>query len=220
MREELDDREARILGCLIEKELTTPDYYPLTLNAVTNACNQKSNRSPVVMYSESAVAESLQALREKGWVAEVEGAGSRSTKFRHWFPDKSGLNKKEMVALGLLMLRGPQTVGEIRGRSGRMYRFEGLDEVSETLNGLIGAEEPWVIKLARQAGRKENRFAHTLAGANLEDGETDADSAQIRGRLVPEYDDRIHALEIELSGLKDEVAGLKEELAKFRAQFE
>lgn len=220
MREVLTEQEVRILGCLIEKELTTPDYYPLTLNSVTTACNQKSNRNPVVVYNEPDVASALSALRDKGWVFEVDSAGGRARKYRHAFPAKSGLDKREMVALSILMLRGPQTVGEIRGRSGRMHKFGGLDEANDTLERLMDGDEPWIVRLPRQAGRKENRFMHLLAGEVEVDDEAPpsrADEAAARSREERERLDRIDG---ELEQLRDEMAALREEFARFKAQFE
>ncbi len=221
MREELDHREVRILGCLIEKELTTPDYYPLTLNSLTAACNQKSNRNPVVIFPESDVECSLEALRDKGWVVVVDGAGSRTRKYRHSFLEKSGLEKREMVVLAVLMLRGAQTVGEIRGRSGRMHRFESLDEVGDILDALAAAGEPWVVRLPRLPGRKENRYMHLLAG-EVEVAEEGHDTFHVAARddgvaLLAERLDRTCG---ELKELRDELAALKEEFARFRAQFE
>lgn len=215
----LSDVEVRILGCLIEKELTTPEYYPLTVNALTNACNQKSNRDPVVLYSQVAVEETVRGMRDKGLIVEVDGAGSRARKYRHRYRELTGLSHAETVALAVLMLRGPQTVGEIRGRSGRMHEFSGLDEVTQTLKALHERDPSLVVKLPRQAGRKENRFTHLLAG-EPEIDETAAPPSRVRSALVPEYDERISHLENEIQELRGEIAALREELKTFRTQFE
>jgi len=220
VKEQLTEQEVRILGCLVEKELTTPDYYPLTLNSLTAACNQKSNRNPVVLYNEPDVERSLGMLRDKGWVFEVDGAVSRVRKYRHAFLQKSGLEKKEMVALSLLMLRGPQTVGEIRGRSGRLHKFEGLDEVGDTLAGLIEREEPWGVKLPRQAGRKENRFMHLLGGEVEVADEAPALRTDVAAARAGADQENFERIDGELEQMRDEIASLKAAFAQFKAQFE
>ena len=146
----LNDIEVRILGCLIEKEITTPDYYPLTLNSLLNACNQKSNRSPVVSYEETSVVRGLDSLQEKGLSEKIYKSDSRVPKYQHLFIRKFDLSRREVAVLCVLMLRGPQTTGEIRGRSDRMYKFDGLNEVEEVLNGLMDKEQPMLIMLPRQ----------------------------------------------------------------------
>ncbi|NNE08544.1 MAG: YceH family protein [Gemmatimonadetes bacterium] len=215
----LSDVEVRILGCLIEKELTTPEYYPLTVNALTNACNQKSNRDPVVMYSQISVEQTVRGMRDKGLIVEVDGAGSRTRKYRHRYRDLTGLSHAETVALVVLMLRGPQTVGEIRGRSGRMHEFDGLEEVTRTLEALHERDPSLVVKLPRQAGRKENRYMHLLAGEPDID-EPAPEPSRAGSALVPEYDERIDKLENEVRELRGEIAALREELKTFRTQFE
>ena len=220
MREVLNDWETRILGCLIEKELTTPDYYPLTLNSLTTACNQKSNRDPVVVFNETDVDRSLGSLRDKGWVFEIDSAGGRARKYRHAFPAKSGLDKREMVALAVLMLRSAQTVGEIRGRSGRMYKFESLDDVNETLRRLMECEEPWIVRLPRQTGRKENRFMHLLAGEIEVADEAPASRAEAAAVRAHEEEEKFERIDGEIEQLRDEIAALREEFARFRGQFE
>ena len=162
----LDDIEARVLGCLIEKELTTPDYYPLTLNSLTAACNQKSNRDPVMSVKETDVVRALDRLRTKHLSGERYGAGMRVAKYEHRIQDKWLLEAEDVAVLGVLLLRGPQTQGEIRGRSGRMFPFTDIEEVERTLSGLKDREEgPFVLKLPRQPGQKESRFAHLLSGS-------------------------------------------------------
>lgn len=160
----LDDREVRILGCLMEKEMTTPEYYPLSLNALTNACNQKSNRNPVVSFDENTVAEGLDSLKQKGLARETHTAGSRVTKYLHELLSRYDLATPEMAVLCELMLRGPQTLGELRSNAGRMSAFENLSDVQETVRGLTEHVPPLAVKLSREPGRKEPRYMHLLSG--------------------------------------------------------
>jgi hypothetical protein len=159
---QLDAAEARVLGSLLEKEIATPDYYPLSLNALVNACNQKSNREPVVSYDEDTVETALEALRGKGLAVRTVGGDSRVPKHSQRFTEKFNLGRREAAVLCVLMLRGPQTVGELRGRSDRLYQFEDLEGVESTLNRLV--EMGYVKKLPRQTGYKEQRWAQLLAG--------------------------------------------------------
>ncbi|MEJ2637372.1 MAG: YceH family protein [Calditrichia bacterium] len=235
------DIEVRILGCLIEKELTTPEYYPLTVNALTNACNQKSNRNPVVSYDQETVAQSLRRLQGEGLVIIVSGAGHRVRKYEHRFMEKLYVSKKEMVVLCELMLRGPQTIGEIRTRGERLrgpqtigeirtrgerrYEFSGLDEVREALEEMMNERErPLVKMLPRQPGQKENRYAHLLSGEPIIP-ETEATEMQApEGASYTggsgEKEQRIAALEGEVRELRREIESLKAEFASFKAQFE
>ena len=168
-----------MLGCLIEKELTTPDYYPLTLNSLTAAGNQKSNRDPVMSLQETDVVRALDRLRSKHLTGERYEAGMRVAKYEHRVRDKRALEAGKVAILCVLLLRGPQTLGEIRGRTGRMFAFSDVGEVENTLPGLNAREEgPLVLKLPRQPGHKERRFMHLLSG------ETDLDA--IVATLVPE----------------------------------
>src|SRR5947209_13649556 len=161
----LSDIEVRVLGSLIEKQITTPEYYPLTLNALTLACNQKNNRNPVTAFAESQVEEALDSLREKNLAYVFHGSTSRVPKFKHVAPEVLHLTRPELAAMCVLMLSGPQTVGEIRTRGSRLYDFSGLEEVEATLHALSTRDsEPLVMKLPRQAGQKEARFAHLLSG--------------------------------------------------------
>src|ERR671920_268202 len=166
----LTDIETRVLGSLIEKQVTTPEYYPLTLNALTLACNQKNNRNPVTTYSEQQVADALESLREKNLTYVFYGSTSRVPKYKHVMPEVMHLNHAETALMCVLMLRGAQTPGELRGSASRLHEFSSLEEVEETLNGLISREpEPLVARLPRQPGQKEGRFAHLLSGEiNLE----------------------------------------------------
>jgi len=220
MNIKLDAVEVRILGCLIEKELTTPDYYPLTLNALINACNQKSNRNPVVEYDETTVEQALVNLRKRALVMLVRGAGIRVSKFRHYIKDELKLALPEMVLLAVLMLRGPQTIGELRGRTERMYDFKDLDEVEQTLAGLMTDDRRYVTKLPRQVGHKENRFAHLLSGepvfSTIEDDATEG-SVTSEGTALTA---RIEKLEATVETMNTEMNALKQAFEKFKSQFE
>jgi uncharacterized protein YceH (UPF0502 family) len=216
----LSDIEVRILGCLIEKETTTPDYYPLTLNALTNACNQKSSRYPVVSFEDTTVVRGLDSLREKGLAEKILKADSRVPKYQHSFPEKFSLSDDYVAVLCELMLRGPQTVGEIRNRAGRMHTFEDLQEVEEILKSLMEKEPPMVVKLPRQIGRKESRFMHLFSGEpEITEAEPDVpeEAATVRVRAENE---RIEKLEQELSALRGEFDALKKEFADLKSQFE
>src|SRR5580704_2837286 len=194
---QLDATEARVLGALLEKEITTPDYYPLSTNALVNACNQKSNREPVVSYDDDTVEDALENLRTKGFAMRVTGDG-RVAKHEQRFTEKFNLGRREAALLCVLMLRGPQTVGELRGRSERLYTFDDLESVEATLSRL--AEMEFVKKLPRRVGFKEQRWAHLLAGDVDEAGEDVASSAAAeRG---PSDRDRIAKLEGDFAALK------------------
>jgi uncharacterized protein len=203
----LDASEVRVLGSLLEKEITTPDYYPLSLNALVNACNQKSNREPVVSYDEETVARALEELRAKGLAVRVTGGDNRVPKHGQRFTEKLNLGRREAAVLCVLMLRGPQTVGELRGHTDRLYTFDDLEGVESTLNHL--SEQEMVMKLARQAGSREPRYAHLLAG-EVETAEPLPPPPIPRG---PAPEDRIAALEAEL-------AALRREFDEFRKRFE
>lgn len=210
----LDAAEARVLGVLIEKEIATPEYYPLTLNALVNACNQKSNRDPVVDYDEATVEQALDGLRRKKLAATLSGAGMRVPKHRQLISEALNLGRRELALLCELMLRGPQTVGELHSRAERLHRFDGVEEVAGCLERLIGREpEPLAIRLPRRPGTKESRYAHLLCG------EVAADAAP-EPPPRPAGQDRFAALEAEISELRREIDELKRELAQFRKQFE
>jgi hypothetical protein len=210
---QLDAAETRVLGALLEKEITTPDYYPLSTNALVNACNQKSNREPVVSYDDDTVEEALQNLRAKGLAMRVTGEG-RVAKHEQRFTEKYNLGRREAALLCVLMLRGPQTVGELRGRSERLHNFDDLESVESTLVRL--AEMGYVKKLPRRAGYKEQRWAHLLAGDVEEVGEEAAPAAE-RG---PGDRDRIAKLETDFAALRQEFAVLRQEFEDFRRKFE
>lgn len=208
----LSDIEARVLGSLIEKQVTTPEYYPLTLNALTLACNQKNNRNPVTSYSESQVSEAVETLREKNLAYVFYGSTSRVPKYKHVVPEVMHLSPPETALMCVLMLRGPQTLGELRGNASRLHDFASLEEVEETLNGLISRDpDPLVARLPRQPGQKEGRFAHLLSG------EIDLESLP----EVPHVSSsRRASLEEKVEALAAEVEKLKEQFEQFRKQFE
>jgi uncharacterized protein len=206
----LDSAEVRVLGSLLEKEITTPEHYPLSLNALLNACNQKSNRDPVVQFDEETVERALYTLRDKGLTLNITGAGSRVPKYGHRLSEKLNLGRRELALLCELMLRGPQTLGELRTRAERMHAFDDLAEVESVLDRM----PELVMKLARRPGEKEARYAQLLAGPP----EVSAISAEYVG--APARSDRIGDLEAELAQLRGELEDLKQQFAGFRKQFE
>ena len=216
----LNDIEVRVLGSLIEKQITTPEYYPLTLNALTLACNQKNNRSPVTAFAESQVEEALNSLRKKNLAYVFHGSTSRVPKFKHVAPEVLHLTPPEMAVMCVLMLSGPQTVGEIRTRGSRLYDFSGLEEVDETLHALSTKDtDPLVMKLPRQPGQKDARFAHLLSG------EVDVEQLaedQTTGRTTRRSSDaeRIEKLEERVETLTSDVEGLRQQFEQFKKQFE
>ena len=211
--------EVRVLGSLIEKEITTPEYYPLTLNALTNACNQISNRDPVVSFDEKTVVRALESLREKQLVWMVTGVG-RVPKYEHRFTEALKLAEQEAAVLCVLMLRGPQTTGEIRGRTGRLYEFKELEEVELTLQALMGASPPLVVRLPRQPGTKESRHAHLLAG------QVQVEEREVAPRMEPatlevrQENERLARLEEEIAQMRGELSELKQQFVDFKKQFE
>jgi len=200
----LTDTEVRVLGSLIEKEVTTPDYYPLSLNALVAACNQSSNRNPVVHYDEDTVAQALDTLREKKLIHLVDRSESRVTKYRHVLYEAMNLGRPAIAVMCVLMLRGPQTVGEIRTRTNRLYDFSSLEEVETTLNSLMSGNPPRVTRLPRQIGQKEVRYAHLLCG-------------EVH---VPESEEVSQPELDRISKLEREVEDLKRQFEEFRKQFE
>ena len=204
--------EIRVLGSLLEKEVTTPEYYPLSLNALVNACNQKSNRDPVVDFNQAIVEQALESLREKGLLLTVTGAGSRVPKYGHRISEKLNLGRRELAILCELMLRGPQTLGEIRTHCERMHPFDDLSEVETVIERL----PELITKLARRPGEKEVRYAHLLAGAPSVP-ETVREAAE---PTRTDRTDRIAALEQEVGQLRSEVEELKQQFAGFKRQFE
>lgn len=196
----------------MEKQVTTPEYYPLTLNALTLACNQKNNRYPVTSYSEAQVSSAVESLREKNLAYVYYGSTSRVPKYKHVMPEVLHLNAAEMALMCVLMLRGPQTPGELRGNGARLYEFGGLDEVEQTLNALITRDpDPMVVRLPRQAGQKEVRFAHLLSGEPVYVDPAPEASPRVSSR---------EALEQKVEKLAAEVESLREQFEQFKKQFE
>jgi len=211
--------EVRVLGSLIEKQVTTPEYYPLTLNALTLACNQKNNRHPVTSFAEGEVDGAVDTLREKNLVYVFHGSTSRVPKYKHVVPEILHLSPAEVAVMCVLMLSSAQTVGEIRTRGSRLYEFAGLEEVDQILHALSTKDEPLVTKLPRQAGQKETRFAHLLSGeVNIEQfaEEQPARKATVR----TDDSDRIVKLEGQVQVLTAQVESLTSQFEEFKKQFE
>lgn len=214
--------EARVLGCLVEKEITTPDYYPLTLNALTAACNQKSSREPIMSLDEKDVVRALDDLRYgKKLASQVSVYGSRVPKYKHEVLGRFNFSPKQLAVLCVLLLRGPQTLGEIHSRTTRLCAFDGLTEVEAALSDLAQwGDGPLVIKLSREAGRRECRYAHLLCG-QPEVSETPVEPPPEAARLAVESDNaRIAELERQVALLQKETAFLKEQFQDFKRQFE
>lgn len=204
-------QQARVLGSLLEKDMTTPEYYPMTLNALTNACNQKSNREPVVQFSDVDCQQYLDELREKSLVSEIKSTTSRVVKYKHQFSVVYDITTEEKPILCELLLRGPQTAGELRNRCARMYSYTSLEEIEQTLLQLSGREEPLVVKLPKQAGQKEVRYAHVLCGEDsiskfIINAEEKSD--QKPDQLII-LEARIQSLEEKIEILQDEILQLK-----------
>ena len=217
---QLNEMEARVLGSLLEKEATTPDSYPLSLNALVNACNQKSNREPVMDLDEAAVRGALRSLDEKGLARPLSLLDSRVTKYGHRLQEVFNLDRRETAVLCLLLLRGPQTPGELRTRGERLYRFEDVEGVELALNRLAERNPPLVKKLPRSPGTREARYAHLLCG-DVEGWEPPELAAESRFAPSASHDDeRLSRLENEVASLREEVAVLKQQLSDFRRQFE
>jgi uncharacterized protein YceH (UPF0502 family) len=196
---ELSPASARVLGSLVEKEITTPEYYPLSLNALMNACNQKNNRDPVTNLDEDQIRQALHTLQDQGLAAPVRGTESRVAKYEHHLQEVFNFTRGEIAVMCVLLLRGPQTPGELRGRTERMHRFEELIDVQSVLQRLMQREPPLVTMLARQPGTKEARYAHLLSGEVTE--------------VLP-------IAAVEPGGLAGEVAALRQEVADLKAQVE
>ena len=214
----LSPEEVRVVGALIEKQVTTPEYYPLTLNALRQACNQLSNREPVVAFDERTVVWALDSLRDRKLVRVVTTADGRVPKYRHVLDETLGLKSPEMAVMCVLMLRGAQTVGEIRTRTERLYPFSALSFVETTLEDLMTRDVPLVVKLPRQTGRKEPRYMHLLGGeVEVTETETGAEAAtpEARGESG-----RVARMEQELREVRAELAELRGQFAEFKKQFE
>jgi len=212
----LTEIEVRVLGSLIEKDITTPDYYPLSLNALVNACNQKNNRDPVITLEEDAVADALATLQEKRLAGPASGADSRVTKYEHRLQEVFNFDRREIAILCVLLLRGLQTPGELRSRTERMYHFEALDDVVSTLDRLSQRQPPLAAVLPRQPGTKESRYMHLFSG----DAPPAVDVVRASDHALPPGVDRLTHLENEVAELKREVSEIHQQLADFRKQFE
>ncbi|HWG41013.1 MAG TPA: YceH family protein [Candidatus Acidoferrales bacterium] len=213
----LNAAEARVLGALIEKDITTPDYYPLSLNALVNACNQKNNREPVTNYDEETVRLALRNLSDKRLAGTASGADSRVAKYEHRAQEVFNFTRPETAIMCVLLLRGPQTPGELRSRTERMHKFEHLDDVLSGLQQLMRREPPLAKALGRRPGTKEIRYAHLLSG-DVESWEPPADSSLASAVSVEA--ERIIQLEEQVAALQKEVAELKQQMAEFKRQFE
>lgn len=217
---ELSTIEIRVLGSLIEKQITTPEYYPLTLNALTAACNQKNNRNPVTSFAENEIEDALYTLREKNLAYVFHGSTSRVPKYKHVAPEVMHLSPPEIAAMCVLMLSGPHTLGEIRTRGYRLYEFSGLEEVEETLRALAEREdEPLVMKLPRQSGQKDARFVHLLSGTPDIEAMSESAPPERTARRAADHD-RLATLEQQVETLMQQVAGLAEQFEAFKKQFE
>ncbi len=208
MEWKLSPVEVRVLGCLVEKEITTPEYYPLSLNALVNACNQKSNRNPVTAYTEADVEQTLASLQKQGFIMALHEAGSRVMKYRHVFGEKVDVGPEGVAILCELMLRGPQTVGELRNRAERMRHFESLESVDAVLQELAGSG--FVVRLPREPGRKESRYAHLLSGP-VEAGSPGEPQAPDVNPVL-ELQSAVDALRSDLDALRAEFAEFKKQL--------
>jgi uncharacterized protein len=219
---QFSEAEIRVLGCLVEKESTTPEYYPLSLNALINACNQKSNREPVMSLDEAAVRNALRSLSEQALVRSA-GNESRVAKYEHRLNELYNFHRHEIAVLCVLFLRGPQTPGELRTRAERMYVFEDLEAVHSALNLLMRREPPLVKVLPRQPGTKESRYMHLFAGdeATAVAGESEQRSSVPTGPSSnPADQERIAQLEVEVDALRRELETLREQFASFQKQFQ
>ena len=214
MQPPLDAIAVRILGALIEKEITTPDNYPLSLNALVAACNQTSAREPVMTLDEGTVNRTVNDLRQRSLVRAVQQSGSRVLKFRHLMVETFNLDGPELAAMCVLMLRGPQTPGEIKGRSNRLFDFPDLEKVESTLDALVNRERPLVARLARRPGQKDSRYAHLLSG------DVPAEAPEAVTPSVVAENARLEALEQAVNSLRAELVDLRTQMDDFRRQFQ
>jgi uncharacterized protein len=213
----LNEIEARVLGALVEKDITTPDYYPLSLNALVNACNQKNNRDPVMNLGEDAVRDALNGLQEHGLAGPASGADSRVTKYEHRLQEAFNFSRGETAILCVLLLRGPQTPGELRGRTERMHQFEDLDAVQFSLQKMMQREPPLVMVLPRQPGTKESRYCHLLS-EQMATAEPSLPRTASSSGSSPDQE-RVNRLEEVVHTLQKEVGEIKYQLAELRKQF-
>jgi len=210
--------EARVLGALIEKDITTPDYYPLSLNALVNACNQKNNRDPVMTLDETSVRDALSSLQERRIAGPASGADSRVAKFEHRLQEVFNFDRREIALICVLLLRGPQTPGELRSRTDRMYHFETLDDVVSTLDRLAQREPPLTCILPRQPGTKESRYMHLFSGEPAV-APTSSPALEASASSLAPSPDRLAQLEHEVARLRQELSEVQQQLAAFRKQF-
>ena len=222
MEIKLDAIEARIIGVLIEKQMATPDYYPMTLNALVNACNQKTNRNPVMVLGEGDVEEALTSLRNQRLVWQVKTHGSRALKYEHNIQDVIEFSDRELGILCVLLVRGPQTAGEIRSRTSRLAEFHGLAAVEHTLQKMIAHEKgPFVQRIDRQPGQKEDRYGHLLGEfAEPPASLTDATDSLVQSPEEGAKDERMDILERKVDNLQQELEDLKAQFKSFKDQFE
>jgi uncharacterized protein YceH (UPF0502 family) len=221
MEMKLSEVAARVLGALVEKEITTPEYYPLSLNALVNACNQKTNREPVLNLDDEAVTVALRSLSDLELAGAADTNDSRVRKYEHRLGEAFNFTRPEIAVLCVLLLRGAQTPGEIRGRAERLHHFEKLSDVQAALQKLMQREPALVKVLPRQPGTKESRYMHLMSG-DLEDSTTDGvrESVGASSSLQAADGERIARLESEIAALQNEIAELKQQFAQFRKQFE
>jgi uncharacterized protein len=206
----LSPAEARVLGALMEKEATTPEYYPLSLNALVNACNQRSNREPVMILDEDDARQALHGLEDKGLAGRARSSEGRVTKYEHWLGEAFNFSRAEQALLCVLLLRGPQTPGELRGRTERMHRFEEIADVLAGLQKLMDRDPPLAAVLPRQPGTKEASYAHLLSGPVESIVIPDSEPVTARENVV--HDERITKLEAAIAELQQEIAGLRQRI--------
>ncbi|WP_259071701.1 YceH family protein [Mucilaginibacter sp. X4EP1] len=206
----LNAEEIRVLGCLMEKSKTTPDYYPMTINSLTTACNQKTSRKPVVQYDDDTVAQTLNTLKRRGLISTATGGSIRSVKYKHNFAIVFPVLPSEVAIISLLMLRGPQTPGELNTNSGRLHEFESIEEVQEVLERLSSEEMPFLMQLPRRPGQKEQRYAHLLAG--VPEITDDDEEEEVHTRSSGGLEARVVKLETELAELREAFDKLMKEL--------
>lgn len=216
----LDEVECRVLGALVEKEITTPEYYPLSLNALVNACNQKSNREPVMNLEEARVREAVHSLSEQSLVRSVSAADSRVTKYEHRLQEAYNFYRHEIAILCLLLLRGPQTPGELRGRAERMHHFDDLSAVQSSLQHLMKREPPLVKALPRHPGTKEVRYVHLFSGEVEVERPASNSAGEPEAATRSADAERSAKLELEIFELRKELSDLKQQFAQFKKQFE
>jgi uncharacterized protein YceH (UPF0502 family) len=217
--EPLTEIEVRVLGSLIEKDITTPDYYPLSLNALVNACNQKNNREPVMALDENSVSEALSSLQEKRLAGPASGADSRVTKYEHRLQEVFNFDRREIAVVCVLLLRSAQTPGELRGRTERMYHFDALEDVVSTLDRLAQRQPPLAAVLPRQPGTKESRYMHLFSGDPPAADISTQNVARAPSPAEVSTTDRLSELENEVQALRKEVSEIKQEFTAFREQF-